>query len=412
MMMKEWSQRLGAGDALGGSGDALADEAPAASAALCASWAGGCEGCHTAGESDAQTRETLRVAPPRTLQRKPRVTGRYGTFGRLGLYGGSNSSAYTSLQKAAALLAALWLLYNLGHRLRYGASGTSGTAGAAAPAPAPGGGPTCKEYKYPGCEAAINRYLQSGARSRCDAFERVKAEGDQLQFPSDPTRQDVCGSEGCCGCPGQCSRCPPLLKGCSSWRLDGAWKVAYEDGSEARYTFDPHGHVEVELPSTAVPPVWKPYDGAYVPAGNDLSGAGAPQWLTIPAAQELCGRLPNCRALTFDAMTKTPEDRYFIFPKSVNNFASAPGTTWRTLVNDRRPELAGGAAVAGALVEVTGGQGQSQGDSFRWDLHAAAPALFPEGCEEFMTVVDSEIKVQRTVKGAPLISGVGVELPR
>ena len=36
----------------------------------------------------------------------------------------------------------------------------------------------CDAYTYPQCESAIIHYLEHGAEHRCEAFERVKAEGD------------------------------------------------------------------------------------------------------------------------------------------------------------------------------------------------------------------------------------------
>lgn len=105
----------------------------------------------------------------------------------------------------------------------------------------------CSAYSYPQCEAALQRLLHtSGANRRCQAFEQLKSEGDYFQFPYSATRQERCMHEGCCGCSGQCSKCPPLLPECSSWRLDGAWKVSFRDGSMDLYRFDASGHVEVE----------------------------------------------------------------------------------------------------------------------------------------------------------------------
>lgn len=111
----------------------------------------------------------------------------------------------------------------------------------------------CGEYFYPQCERAIIHYLEHGASHRCEAFERVKAEGDFLRFPNLPHREDLCNKAGCCPCPGQCSKCPPVMPECMTWKLDGVWKVAFTNGALATYRFDGNGSVEEEMPEILVP---------------------------------------------------------------------------------------------------------------------------------------------------------------
>jgi len=161
-----------------------------------------------------------------------------------------------------------------------------------------GSGPQCMSLKYPQCESAIKWYLANGASSRCQAFERVKAEGDFFQFPNSPDKNDYCTNEGCCDCPGQCSKCPPILSECLSWRLDGQWKVAFTDGAEATYNFDAMGHLEMKLPPSELPRMFHDVPEARAPAGNDLLNPA--QWLTAAEAKELCVKTAGCQAATWD----------------------------------------------------------------------------------------------------------------
>jgi len=162
-----------------------------------------------------------------------------------------------------------------------------------------GAGSQCMGLKYPQCESAIKWYLAHGASSRCQAFERVKAEGDFFQFPESPDKNDYCTSEGCCDCPGQCSKCPPILSECLSWRLDGQWKVAFTDGAEAVYNFDAMGHLEMKLPPSELPRMFHDVPEARASAGNDLLNSG--QLLTAAEAKELCMKTAGCRAATWDS---------------------------------------------------------------------------------------------------------------
>mmetsp|Transcript_13733 Transcript_13733/g.23683 ORF Transcript_13733/g.23683 Transcript_13733/m.23683 type:complete len:347 (-) Transcript_13733:125-1165(-) len=171
------------------------------------------------------------------------------------------NKAYGYMQQLVVAIAALWLLFTLGSHLGSRLSSDASRARSSSPAPAPGAAagsqPSCRSYEYPQCEAAMHGYLLLSARSRCEAFERVKAEGDFFKFPYSATSQETCTSPGCCSCPGQCSKCPPILPECSTWQLDGTWKVAFADGTAGKYRFDAHGHCEMELPASALPTTWK-----------------------------------------------------------------------------------------------------------------------------------------------------------
>jgi len=185
----------------------------------------------------------------------------------------------------------------------------------------------CDAYTYPQCENAIIHYLEHGAQHRCEAFERVKAEGDYFKFPNSAHKKAHCIKAGCCSCPGQCSQCPPVLPECISWRLDGEWKVAFNDGSLAKYTFDAKGHVEEELPPKLIPRAKRP------------SGSGK-----------------------------------------------------------RRV-----AAIAGSVSPA-----DTTGHVFRLDLNSAAPAIFPPGAFELLTMVNGELRVRREIESLSSAQAIGV----
>lgn len=314
-----------------------------------------------------------------------------------------STKIHAGVQQGLVLIVGIWILVMVGQRLCTATAGSLPVASAVAPSPAPGGSfssfaPTCAAYTYPQCEAAIRSYLLHGAKSRCEAFERVKAEGDFVKFPYSASQQDSCPAAGCCGCSGQCSKCPPLLSECSSWRLDGSWKVAFGDGSEATYTFDAHGHCEVELSSSVLPVTWKEYDQAYIPAGKDAADA---LWSTISDAKKQCGAMPACKAITYDSSTRKGET-FYVYLKAASAIAPAPGTAWKTMVEEQRPELHGTAALAGPLTQ--------HHSRFRLDLHKVAPQLFPDGSSEQFSIVNEELQVERRFAGMKKLDGVGVRV--
>lgn len=249
-------------------------------------------------------------------------------------------------------------------------------------------------------------HLSQMARTRCEAFERVKAEGDFFKFPYSETSQETCTAAGCCNCPGQCSKCPPILPECSTWQLDGTWKVAFADGTETKYVFDAHGHVEMELPSHALPMTWKSYRQAYIPEGSDAKNY--PKWLSIQDAERLCNDLDECRGITYDENTRTGSDKskpiYFVYLKTSSGFEQGPGTGWITLLEDRKPDLHGTAALAGPVAK----HPPYDAGTVQFDLHKAAPQLFPEDSLEIFKIVSDELKVQRRVRGQVTQTGVGV----
>mmetsp|Transcript_38898 Transcript_38898/g.72045 ORF Transcript_38898/g.72045 Transcript_38898/m.72045 type:complete len:393 (-) Transcript_38898:84-1262(-) len=322
------------------------------------------------------------------------------------------NKAYGYMQQLVVAIAALWLLFTLGSHLGSRLSSDASRARSSSPAPAPGAAagsqPSCRSYEYPQCEAAMHGYLLLSARSRCEAFERVKAEGDFFKFPYSATSQETCTSPGCCSCPGQCSKCPPILPECSTWQLDGTWKVAFADGTAGKYRFDAHGHCEMELPASALPTTWKAYQQAYIPQGNDLNSY--PRWLSVQDAERLCTQAPDCRGITYDESSRTntqdSQPVFFIYLKSTAAFAPGPGTGWIAHVEEQKPELHGQAAVAGPVLE----QSREAAGAFFFDLHQAAPQLFPEDSLELFTVVNDELRVQRLIRGSKVQSGVGIPL--
>lgn len=315
--------------------------------------------------------------------------------------------AHTGMQQVLAGVALFWILCMAGQRL-YTATLGGGVPTdlpiAGAPSPAPGASlppPTCAAYTYPQCEVALHGYLSQSARTRCEAFERVKAEGDLVKFPYSPSLQEMCTDAGCCGCAGQCSKCPPLLPECSSWRLDGTWKVAFGDGSNAKYTFDANGHCEVEFPVNVLPVKWKEYNQAYIQQGGDAEEA---QWRTVSDAKKECELKTGCKGITYDASTRKGET-YYVYLKSTASLTPGPGTSWTTMVEEHRPELHGSAAVAGPLTQVS----SDAAGTFRFDLHRASPQLFPVGSMEHFSVADGALEVERRVAGTKLLTGTGVQ---
>jgi len=126
-------------------------------------------------------------------------------------------------------------------------------------------------------------------------------------------------------------------------------------------------------------------------------------WTTVTAAQKQCQLKPECRGITFDTSTRTGEN-FFIYLKTVSAFSPGPGTSWKTMVEEQRPELHGSAAVAGPLTQVS----SDSAGTFRLDLHKAAPQLFPAGSIEQFSVSREELQVQRRVAGTKMLSGIGV----
>jgi len=359
----------------------------------------------------------------------------YGTFGQLGDRSQTMVMAYGFLQRLAAFVACIWVLWTIGSRIAASMSASSIFFSTAVPSPSPPGmvsKPLCKTYNYPGCEAALAQKLASGARTRCEAAQRIRAGGDFVQFPYlDKAEQPRCTTSGCCGCPGQCSRCPPVLAECTPAIFAGSWRVAFSDGSSAQYNFDAHGHVEVELPSYSLPLMWKKYEQAYVPRGNDI--LDSPRLMSIQAGKELCAQTPNCLSITVDTAhhTKKPQGNlYDIWFKRVSSIVLASGTAWRSFLPDRHNLHEDRVAIAGALQLMTNttadililgkvlgtfaspfGEGGSPGEAatFNFNLHQVAPQFFPDpGSVEELVLRDSELRVLRLVPGRPALSGEGI----
>jgi hypothetical protein len=310
---------------------------------------------------------------------------------------------YRNSLQAFAALAVIWVLFLfLHHHLRF-LSTPSSASSMKSPSPSMSSAPTCSDYKYPQCEAAMEWYLSRNAANRCEAFEHVKAEGDLFKFPYSTSQQDMCdlGRSGCCGCPGQCSKCPPLLAECVSWRLDGSWQIAFTEGSDSRYTFDAHGHYQLDLPSSSLPVSWKSWDQAFIPNGSDL---GPPQLISVSDAKNRCRQDPRCKGITYDEASNIGNNVYEVFFKLVSTVVAAPGTGWKTFVEEERPELHERVAVAGPLQQT----GLNASGAFRLDLHSAAPQLFPHGCFEQLTVKDDELHVERQCPGTAMQIGQGL----
>jgi len=353
----------------------------------------------------------------------------YGTFGQFGDRSQTVVMAYGFLQHLAACVVCIWVLWTIGSRIAASMPASSLPFSTTVPSPSPpgmvsAGKPLCKTYKYPGCEAALAQMLASGARTRCEAARRIRAEGDFVQLPYlDQAEQPRCKNSGCCGCPGQCSRCPPVLAECTPAIFAGSWRVAFSDGSSAQYNFDAHGHVEVEMPSYSLPLMWKTYEQAYVPRGNDL--LDSPRLMSIQAGKELCAQTPNCLSVTVDTSvhtSKTEGDAYDLWFKSVSSVVLASGTSWKTFLPDRHNLHEGRVAVAGALQLMTnttvlglvaapfGEVGSpEEGATFNFNLHQVAPQFFPDpGSVEELVLRDSELRVRRLVPGRPALSGEGI----
>lgn len=353
----------------------------------------------------------------------------YGTFRQLGDRSQAVVMAYGFLQRLAACVVCVWVLWTFGNRIAASLSASSAVFSATVPSPSPPGSVSaskrlCKTYTYPGCEAALAQKLASGARNRCEAAQRVRAEGDFVEFPYlDQAEQPRCAKSGCCGCPGQCSRCPPVLAECTPAIFAGSWRVAFSDGSSAQYNFDAHGHVEVELPSYSLPLIWKKYEMAYVPRGNDL--LDSPRLMSIEAGKELCAQTPACLSITVDTSQQAKRSQgnlYDIWFKSVSTVVLASGTSWRTFLPDRHNLHEDRVAIAGALQLMTNntvvgpfaapfGEGGSPGQAaiFNLNLHQVAPQFFPApGSVEEVVLQDSELRVLRLVPGQPALSGEGI----
>lgn len=284
------------------------------------------------------------------------------------------------------------------------------TGGSASPAPAPSApamaGPRCADYQYPQCERAMSVHLDGAVRSRCAAFEAVKAEGDNFRFPWSDANEERCGAAGCCGCPGQCSRCPPILPECASWRFDGTWSVAFDDGTSSRYIFDALGHCEAEFPVSVLPVNFKYYNHAFIPSGSDLPGAAVPSVLTLDAAKTACANDTRCSGLTYNE-AESANGALKVFFKTTAALSLAPGTGWQAFVREGHPTLQhDNVAVAGPLVaesNVTAHHGH-----FIFDLHRASPQFFPSGSKEHIAVDDGELRVARFIPGNAAVSGTGV----
>jgi len=236
----------------------------------------------------------------------------------------------------------------------------------------------------------------------------VHSEGDVFQFPYSPSSTEVCLEEGCCGCPGQCSKCPPLLSGCTSWELDGLWEVAYDDGYRARYTFDAHGHVEILMPKTSIPRTWKSYPDTYIENGHDVKGT--PQWFNVSAAKEYCTMLKTCKGITYNVDSKKTlagVEVFLVFFKEIIFITHAPGTGWQSFLEDPLPELGRLAVIAGPLV-----QNKTSRDTFTFDFHRAAPKLFPPGTHEVITFKDSGLLIERFVNEVSVLNATGLSVQK
>mmetsp|Transcript_150955 Transcript_150955/g.277257 ORF Transcript_150955/g.277257 Transcript_150955/m.277257 type:complete len:881 (-) Transcript_150955:59-2701(-) len=237
------------------------------------------------------------------------------------------NKAYGYMQQLVVAIAALWLLFTLGSHLGSRLSSDASRARSSAPAPAPGAAagsqPSCRSYEYPQCKAAMHGYLLLSARSRCEAFERVKAEGDFFKFPYSATSQETCTSPGCCSCPGQCSKCPPILPECSTWQLDGTWKVAFADGTAGKYRFDAHGHCEMELPASALPTTWKAEESDDTAPADAAAGSAPRAGGDGPPGvgkNGMVGRVLSTKA----AQVRTGETKREAAPEERKNASTSP----------------------------------------------------------------------------------------
>jgi len=240
------------------------------------------------------------------------------------------------------------------------------------------------------------RYQQATADSAPESA-LVAAEPKKLTKERSPNRLIV--EEDACRGPRKLS--PPRA-------VKAFAEVVFSDGTSAKYRFDAHGHCEMELPASALPTTWKAYQQAYIPQGNDLNSY--PRWLSVQDAERLCTQAPDCRGITYDESSRTntqdSQPVFFIYLKSTAAFAPGPGTGWIAHVEEQKPELHGQAAVAGPVLE----QSREAAGAFFFDLHQAAPQLFPEDSLELFTVVNDELRVQRLIRGSKVQSGVGIPL--
>jgi hypothetical protein len=186
-----------------------------------------------------------------------------------------------------------------------------------------------------------------------------------------------------------------------SWVLDGSWRVAFTEGAESRYSFDAHGHCLVEMPSSSLPVSWKAYDQAFIPSGSDLEG---PTIVSVADAKERCRQHSKCKGITYDEASHNGNNEYEVWFKLVTTVAPAPGTGWKSFVEDKRPELHEIVSVAGPLTQVT----LNVSNSFRFDLHGAAPLLFPMGCFEVFSINNDQLHVERRCPGMAMQSGFGL----
>lgn len=331
----------------------------------------------------------------------------YGSTDKLNSTGDKLLKAFGIAQQVLAFVLGVFVLTMIGARFFAVAPHPalhSATVPKASTVPAP----KCTHFQYPHCEKAINFYIAQGSRSRCEAFERVKAEGDVFRYPYDPNSHDFCNNttgRACCGCAAQCSRCPPMLPGCSSWALDGRWVVAFDDGNEAKFTFDAHGHFEAHYPVAFLPKTWKDHMGAYIKEGYDLL---APARLNVSLAKTTCAATPGCLGITFDGVSYDAQSlTYLVYFKSVNAITPAASTKWETHILDQAP--------TGPFVAVSGGLHPEKNHTNKYtiDLNDAAPHLFPFGAFESITLTDDEIKVIHLggMDGVHL-SGTGIVAPR
>jgi len=312
------------------------------------------------------------------------------------------SETYATCQKMLAYILCIIVLASLIRNL-----GNVDSSSAPSPSPGPlppNARPQCTAYTYPQCEAAINSYITRGAANRCDAYEKVQAEGELVKYPYLADNTELCSEQGCCGCPGQCTKCPPMLAGCVSWQLDGVWRVDYGDASHAIYRFDAHGHCEIRIPHGSIPRTWKSYSDAYIEEGHDLDGT--PRLLSISEAEEDCKRLEKCKGITWNLDSKEivgGAELYLVYFKKIFFITHAPGSGWQSLIEETRDELKKGAAVAGPMVQV-----KNSTDVFTFDLHRASPRLYAPGTMEVMRIQDGGLFVERFVNGTSKLNGTGV----
>lgn len=312
------------------------------------------------------------------------------------------SEAYTAWQKLLASILGIIVLASLFRHL-----GHMDTSAAPSPSPAPlssNARPQCSAYTYPQCEAAIMSYITRGAPNRCAAYEQVQAEGEIMKYPYLANNTEVCTKEGCCGCPGQCTKCPPLLSGCVSWQLDGRWKVDYDDATHSTYKFDAHGHCEIRIPLLSIPRTWKSYSDAYIEDGYDVEGT--PRLISISEAEADCKLLKTCKGITYNLDSKKivgGAELYTVYFKEIFFVTPAPGSGWQSLVQETHDAMKRGAAVAGPLVQAKNSTG-----AFTLDLHRATPRLFAPGTKEVMKIQDGALFVERFVNGRSVLNGTGM----